>query len=205
MSPRLYCRLAFLLLCVAPTLAMAGTVVSRRLPDWFAGSKCAWEADLSQRLGFRVSLAKVTRPHAGTTLLEGVELADRETGKLVARARLVEAAQTDQGLVLVLSQPELHVEEFAALAGTLHDALMRVARTERTAAGNATDRRNAAIHFLAEELLVTSATHSRTFAGIDGLFESLPAGPQATIRFRLPERTGEEPAQFRVTRNRDST
>ena len=68
MPSLLYCRIGFLLLCVVPTLATAGTLVARRASDWFVGTKSSWEASLSQRLGFNVSLAKMTRPHAGTTL-----------------------------------------------------------------------------------------------------------------------------------------
>lgn len=191
MSPRTYCRLGFLLLCVAPTLAMAGTVISRRVPDWFVGSKNTWEGELSERLGFRVSLGKVTRPHAGTMLFEQVELADRETGHVVVKARVVEAAQAEQGLVIVLSQPEISVEEFGSLANTVHETLLRVSGSP----GN--------IHILANELLLKSPDRAQSFSAIDGVLEALPAGPRATIRFRVPAGAGGEPAQLCVTRNRE--
>jgi hypothetical protein len=83
---RRICLAGFLLLGVAPTLAVAGWCLSRRLPGYVQ----AEAQNLSRWLGLNVTLAGVNHVRPGVVLYEQLEAADPETGHVIFRCRLAE-------------------------------------------------------------------------------------------------------------------
>jgi hypothetical protein len=194
---RFFCRVGFLLFCVLPTLLVGTWIVSRHT-DWFGLGKSSWESALSEQIGLSVRLGKVANPRPGVMLFQDVELADPETAQVVARARLVETANTDRGLVLLASQPEIEADQIQRLWEVVHDRMLR--------GRSSTDR---PLQLLASELTLRgpqrspdSPADAQSFSDVRCLVETADSGPQATIQFRLAGRETANPAQLRVVRNR---
>lgn len=100
---RMICRAGFLALCVLPTLGVFAWSSSRKSPGRTAESA----AELSRKLGLKVSLAGVSDPRPGVSLFDGVELADPETSAPLARMRFLEVAESKSATAIVASQPVL--------------------------------------------------------------------------------------------------
>ena len=109
---RRICVAGFFLLCILPTVLVAGWCVAWHLP----GHVSAEARRLTRQLGLDVTLEGLRHLRPGVVLYEGLELADPETGRSVLRCRLLEARRTktadQQGqpqtsLVLIASQPEI--------------------------------------------------------------------------------------------------
>ena len=77
----------FAVLCVVPTLVVAAWGVSRHLP-WHVRAEAQ---RLGWQLGMKVSIGAVEHPRPGVVRYEGLVLANPETGKEVARCRVLEA------------------------------------------------------------------------------------------------------------------
>ena len=135
---RFICRTAFLLCGVLPTAVTLGWSLSMRSP----GQMAAVRSRLESALGLKVQVAKVTYPRPGCTLLEAVELADPETGRTVASARLVEISSDAQGETILASQPEIDADAAVRLKTLLegwarptvvgHEQNLRLAAGELT-------------------------------------------------------------------------
>lgn len=78
-AQRYVCRALFLLLCIGPTLAIAGYTTARLLPGWQQQQLAA----ASRQLGVRIDCARVTTPRPGKLLLKEVSLAEAESGSLL--------------------------------------------------------------------------------------------------------------------------
>ncbi len=119
-TKRLACRAGFLALCVLPTATVWAWTSS-----WQgAAHRAAVAAQLSQNLGLRVTLADVAYPKPGLTLLEGLQLADPETGLPLVQMRFLEAGGGENTAALVASQPEIDAAQLARLWSVV-DARLR--------------------------------------------------------------------------------
>ncbi len=97
---RRWSRLAFCLLCVAPTLAVAGAVVVTHNPFYAAARRAVWESQWSARLGLTVT-ADALQQHDGAWVIRGLELRDPETDHWLLKAASLEIADADQGYVIL--------------------------------------------------------------------------------------------------------
>jgi len=185
---RRLCRTGFWALCIAPTLLVAGWIVSVR-SDRF---RQAHEQAISVQTGLKANLAKVTCPRPGHTLYEGLELADAETGELLLSIRILEVADDGESLSLTCSQPEIH-------GGRLDSCGQVLLRQLRS------DNLPKALHISAGELTLHGPGGARTFTDVEARLESAATGPQAAVSFRLAGSPVAEPAKFRVLRNRQTT
>jgi len=158
-----------------------------------AYQKTSWERTLSDQLGLIVSIDKVDHPVRGVTVLEGAELADPETRELVARVRQVEIGQNKGEWVLLASQPVIQGDRVGHFWEVLHDRLLRGHRSSdlraQLVAGEVTIRR-------------AEGDAASTLTGVRCRFAPSTEGPQATLEFRDAAFEMAEPAQLRVTRNR---
>ncbi|MBC8874120.1 MAG: hypothetical protein H8E44_32170 [Planctomycetes bacterium] len=190
---RLLCRTVFLTFCVAPTLFATGWICVVRSPVYVAYQKTSWERTLSDQLGLIVSIDNVDHPVRGVTALEGVELADPETRELVARVRQIEIGQNKDEWVLLASQPVIQGDRVWHFWEVLHDRLLRGHRSSdlraQLVAGEVTIRR-------------AEGDAASTLTGVRCRLAPTAEGPQATLEFRDVAFEMAEPAQLRVTRNR---
>jgi len=193
---RLLCRIGFLTLCVAPTLFIVTWICVVHSPTYVAQQKATWERTLSDQLGLIVSLKSVSHPTRGSILLEDVDLTDAETGSRVARIRQVEMGQSGGQFVLFASQPEVQGEQIWRLWEVLHERILR----GQAAAG-------LRAKLVAGEVTVHRADGEGASTLTDVRCQLAPTrdGPQATIEFRDVALQMAEPAQLRVTRNRQVT
>jgi len=192
------CMALFVGLCVVPTAIIAVWCISRQLP----GHTRAEAARLQSQLGLCVTLDKFSNLRPGVVLYRGIELADPESGRTVARCRVLEVAweQTtdEQGrpkavLMLTASQPEIEGAGFEQIRRLL-DRLLR---------GNTTAS-DVDVRFSAGELTFSAGANSQTLTEVEGGVESSPGGTQAEISFRLAGVEMPEVARIRVARNRQT-
>lgn len=105
---RVVCRWLFVVLCALPTAVVLSWCVVRLWPGTLAAER-AWLRSIT---GMQVSLARVTHPRPGATLLHDLELHDPETLECVVRCRYLEAVSGDKKVIAKAS----HVELFGAQA-----------------------------------------------------------------------------------------
>jgi len=190
---RLLCRLGFLLFGVAPTLGVATWISVVRSPAYIAACKAECESRLSAALGLAVSVEQTHRLLQGVTLLDGVVLTEPETGVPIARIRHLEFGRQDGRLIVLASQPEIDGQHIWRLWEALHDRVLRAC----PAAG-------AEVEFYAGEVTIRQADGpaATTLTDVRSRLTTTDVGPQATIEFRDVALQMSEPAQLRITRNR---
>lgn len=190
---RLLCRLGFLLLGVAPTLAVAARIGVVRSPAYVAARRAECERRISDALGLAVTVRESHQLLQGVTELEDVVFTEPETGAPIGRIRLLVFGYEEGELIVRASQPEIEGQQVWRLWESLHE---RVLRACRTGASNA--------QFYAGEVTIRQADGQRatTLTGVRGQLTTTDAGPQATIEFRDVALQMSEPAQLRITRNR---
>jgi hypothetical protein len=195
---RRICVALFMGLCVFPTVVIGAWCVSRQLPVYTAAEALRLET----QLGLDVNLAEFSHPTPGVALYRGLELVDPESGRTVARCRMLEATwgetSDSQGnpqpvLILTASQPEIEGESFDQLS-RLVDRLLR---------GNTTAA-DVSIRFSAAEVTFRADADSQTLTEVTGGLEPSPGGTEAEVTFRLAGVEMPEPARIRVVRNRQS-
>lgn len=190
---RVLCRIGFFTLCVVPTLFVAGLICIVRSPVYLAYQKSALERSLSDGLGLVVSIDKIKHPVRGVTELEGVELADPESGDRIALARRIETGRNGEELVLLASQSEIQGEKIRHLWEVLQDRVLRSHRSSELRA-----------QLVAGEVTIRRADDAETtmLTGVRCRLVPTAEGPHALIEFRDVAHQADEPAQLHVTRNR---
>src|SRR5262245_13444382 len=119
------CRLAFLALGVLPTVYTLAWSGYRATPVYAATERSAWERQLFERTGLTARIASVEHPAGGSTLLHSLELTDPDGGDRVATVRQAEIAYQPQGVVVLLSQPEIAQGQFLRLWDVLHQRVLQ--------------------------------------------------------------------------------
>lgn len=190
------CLAGFAVLCVLPTLLVAGWCVGRHLP----GHARAEAEQLGRQLGMTVKLAGVKYARPGVVMYEGLELADRETDQTVLRCRLVEIARESADekekrprtvLTITAAQPEIE----AASLPRVWQCLQRI--MEGLCGGLDADLRLAAA-----EVTLQAHDGSQTMTNVEGAIETLPGGIRSEVHFRLAGVDTPEPIGIRLVRNR---
>ncbi len=190
---RVLCRIGFFTLCVVPTLFVAGLICVVRSPVYLAYRKSALERSLSDGLGLVVSIENIQYPVRGVVELQGVELADPESGDRVAHVRRIETGRSGDELVLLASQAEIQGEKIWHLWEVLHDRVLRSHRSSELRA-----------QLVAGELTIHrgDGVEATTLTGVRCRLVPTAEGPHALIEFRDAAQQVDEPAQLHVTRNR---
>jgi hypothetical protein len=192
-------RAAFLSFCLTPTLLLVGWIAYAAPGRVEAVDTSLWEEELSWILGLDVQVERVEQPELGRTVLYGVEIFDPEWGG-IGRIRALELARTEQGVVIVASQPEMRADRLLELGRLLHDRFLRTRR-----AGDLP------VHILARELTLTVETddplvppRGETLTEVDLWISASEAGPQLSAKFHLAAAPEAQPVHYRVVRKNRS-
>lgn len=190
---RLLCRWGFLLLGVGPTLAVVIGIGVVRSPSYIAAQRAACERQLSEILGLNVAVAEFRQLLQGVTQLEQVTLTEPETGEAIGRIRHLEFGRQAGQWVILASQPEIEGAHVWRLWEALHERLLR------TRGADAADAL-----FYAGELTVRPAGGQRatTLTDVRASLRMTDGGPQTALEFRDVALQMSEPAQLRITRDR---
>jgi len=119
------CRAGFLLFCLLPTLATGAWIICFRPVVYSASQIEQWEQQVSRELGMRVELGRVTLQPGGVLLVEDVKISEPETRAVVATARTLQLALTEEGYILLASYPEVRNTQFASIWELVHGRLLR--------------------------------------------------------------------------------
>ena len=189
---RLVCRIAFLAICVAPTMVTSGWVAYRRSPIHAAAERASWQDTLERKLGLRATIEHVLRPRRGVAVLKGVMLTDPDSQRQLLQVRVVEVARTDHGWVVLLSQPEVFEDQFLRVWGVFQERILRGAPP------------NAATQVIAAEVTVRARPLSLTFTDVRASLEPTASGIKTICDFRVAGIDMPSPAQWAVSRSRES-
>lgn len=190
---RLICRLVFVVLCAGPTAGLSVWVAVAHSSIYQAACRRQWQQALSQQWGLVVTLDRLHHPRRGSTVLERVRAADPETGELLVEVRQIELAYVQDELVAVAAQPEVQGEHLWRLWEAFHERFLRSEAGSRLR-----------VRLRAGEVTIHRADGSggTTLANVHCQIAPDPNGPQATFEFLDAALQMAEPAQLRVTRNR---
>lgn len=183
------CRLVFLALGVLPTVCTMAWA-SYRVSPLFAAAECAyWEQQLARLTGFEARVGQVERL-AGGTLLTAVQFVDPEDNQLVAKLRQVEIVHRTEGILVLLSQPEVARGKFLRVWDAWHQRVLQ-GSAPRTA-----------IQISTGELTLEVGQVAQTFTNVCCTIKPQQESIQTWIEFQLAGMEMPEPAQIRIERNR---
>lgn len=119
------CRALFVALCLLPTTGVALWCWVVHWPSY-----ARWHARAAgERLGWRVTLDRVTSPRPGTWTYEGVSISDPETGHLLVAAPFIEIDQQTDKVSIRLPYP-------ATINGRRLETLLRAAQRQLRSPGD---------------------------------------------------------------------
>jgi hypothetical protein len=181
------CRAAFLALCIGPTCAVVGWTAYTHTPTY----RRAHEQLIATQLGWQAKVKSATTPRPGLVLYEWVELADPQTGQLVARLPFVEVRSAAGVLSVELVHP-------ATVSGEQLGSLVRLVETLTRRPPEAP-----ALRFAARNLTLTLPGGDQTLTDVCGEVAGGAEG-QARLSFRLASAGDEENEPCLLTAGRSS-
>lgn len=192
------CRAGFVLLCLLPTVAVAGWIVQRSLPGFVLSQQEEWEQGLSRQLGLQVKCEQVEYPRYDTAELTNLTLRDPETGALVASLARLEVLHSEQGWKLIGRQAVVETSELPMLRNQFEQRWLRRGTDEWSSRSQC--------EILFRELTLKGPDRSLSFVDVAGVWKPTDAGPECELTFRLPESNPEKPrGRWLVQRNRQTT
>jgi len=189
----------FVLLCVVPTVLVAGWCAWRNRPG-----KTADEAErLGRLLGLRVALGRFEHARLGVVRYRDVELSDPETGRVLLRCPELIGSRVNAPESSGVSKPvlQLTAQTVQLEAGSVPRVGQLVTRLLRRETGD-------------EVLDARLAVERVTLAGTEQTFELrevrgdliiVAAGSQVRAAFRLEGVDSPEPARVRIARDRQTS
>ncbi len=105
------CRLIFLLAVAAPTVSMLGWVLARNIPLVASQARLHWQEQLTDMLGMQVTLAAVQTPRPGVTVLQSLQLSDRETGTPCGSIATVQLWKVAEKQHVRIEDPRVQISE----------------------------------------------------------------------------------------------
>ncbi|MCH8047572.1 MAG: hypothetical protein IID44_28080 [Planctomycetes bacterium] len=186
---RLLCRVIFLVLVPAPTLAVAAWCGARHLP----GHTAAYEDRLSAALGVRVEIDVVTHPLPGKTVLHGVKLFDAEQGAEIASCDELSITNSEETLLITADQATIKRKHFGHGWEALHARLRRP------------DMLPAKTRIIVGSLRVDVSYGYETLERVDLNIRSYRSGVvQLRLAFGLFDMVSDEPIRVEIDRNRQA-
>jgi hypothetical protein len=188
---RTVCRVAFLALCVAPTVAVLAWAANARSPERVS----ELERELAAALELTVSVDEVKYPRPDVAAYSGVALVDSETRRVVAELEHVEVTRHAEGIVLVVPRAELDVAQLDRLWRAV-DRQLRVRRATQ----------QPPLRLAIERLTLHGAgANAITLENVGGQLNAADESSRAGLRFSLPpaqpNNAAGEPLQFVVERS----
>jgi len=188
----LCCRVAFAALCLFPTLLTLAWSAAIRLPFYQRGH----EAAISQTLGLKAQLSRVSTPRPGTTLYEWLELFDPETKQLLARLPFVEVTTPSETVRIKLPFPGI-------VNGTRLDAIWKLGHDLARAQADGRP-----VRFEAQNLtLHLGEAGDQTFTDVDARLDPSVDQARFSLKFRRAVASAKPatPAELTVIRRRQGT
>ena len=182
---RRFCRTVFVTMCVLPTAVVLTWAITHHLP----GAHTASERRLSLQLGLRAMADRVTRPRPGIVRWHGLTLADPETGQRLLTFPQLEAATTEEGLVLRASEATIDVDRAERL-WPLVSGLLRQMDTPT-------------VRLSVRDFRLVYDGREHLVHDVQARVQPLANGAQARLRFRAGEDS--ESTQLSAVRNRQTT
>lgn len=165
---RMICRVAFVALCLGPTVAVLGAAAIVRHSSFTRSH----ERSISAQLGLAAHISRASTPRPGVTLYEGFELADPETRQPLARLPFVEVETSAAAVVVRLPHP-------GVLNGARLDRLWRLARQSL-----ALQRPGAILRLAAQNLTIHLAIGDQSVTDVNAEVESGEAESRLSASFR---------------------
>lgn len=178
---RKLCRAGFLLLCVGPSLAIAGWISLAR-----SGLHArSYATSISRDLRLAVSMDAVTNPLPRSTLLRGVVIKSEDQLHGLVRSRLIEIQRTADDLAIQVYQP--HVTFAGARAiWSLAERQLRGSKSP-----HATVR-------VVGDVTLGLPTAEITLTDVQAKVTSGVTTPTAMLQFRVAGSTHEQPVALRL-------
>ncbi len=186
---RMICRVAFVVLCVVPTVLSGGLAWLVHAPLYQAWYKSRWETALSTALGVDVAVRRIVRERGGRTVLFGVRLRNPEQQEPVATVRSIEIVSGAEWVV-ELNQCAVARPAAAWLARRLHEHVFVSAHSL------------VGIHVHARNLIFTSNAAPVCLLDLNCRLRCDKAGREALIDFKMPDQANATSIRLRVVRNR---
>jgi hypothetical protein len=184
---RTVCRVAFVAICVVPTVAVLAWATHARSPSRAAEV----ELELAAACELAVSIEAIDYPRPGVVVYSGIAFSDAETRRVVAEVRTLEATRLAEGIALSAPEAELDGTDLDRWWRVV-DRLLRI----RRAAGQPPLR--LAIQRLT---LHDQGRDAITLANIAGQLNCGDETSRAGLRFSLPGGEPREPALLVVQRS----
>lgn len=187
-TQRKACRVAFIAICIAPTLLLLLYGVRLQTPAY----RAAVASEMARSAGVVVSLDDLVHPRPGESRLTNVRLLDPETSAEIARIRVLDIAHVDGQIVAHAAQPQFDARHFALAWKRIEERLLRA---EPTAAKR--------VEFRAADLTITSPdAESQTWRQVQLVVERDEGGSKAELRYVVAGADMSQPALFTVARRR---
>jgi hypothetical protein len=188
---RTFCRVVFLALCVAPTVAVLAWAASSNSSGRITNA----ERELTTALELAVEIDDIADPRPGVVVYSGIVLSDADTGRIVAKVEGLQAVETSEGTSLIASHAEADAQSL--------DRLWRVV-DRRLRVGRATAERPLRMSIERLTLHGANSGDAVTFLHVGGQLVHDDASSRAGLRFSLPESASSEPVQLVVRRAHDA-
>ncbi|MBP90915.1 MAG: hypothetical protein CMJ64_30090 [Planctomycetaceae bacterium] len=187
---RILCRIAFAVLCLVPTSTLCAWIAYRATPLHAWQARAVWKRLIFERTGLLASIGGVERPTLQRTLLHGVTLIDPDGEKQVASIRVIDLTETNHGVVVSCSQPEIQREQLTRLGSMFN---------QRVLLGPALA---APIRIASGEMTLRTSAGASTFTDVRCLIGRRGESLQASAEFRLAGSDVSDTVQLQVTRER---
>ena len=193
-TQRAIARLLFVFCCAVPTLLTSVCVLVTWTP-WYHHRQLSQTAKaISSETGLIVELDDLEFPAPSRLHLFGVRVLDPETRHEIARVRELEWVTRDDGVSMLLHQPEIQSSELPDVWRLVHDRfLCRESHTSRP------------VRVAANDLTIHSLTGALTLRDVDAWIRPNAEGVEATIQClpAISRRTA--PVSLTVRRQRDGS
>lgn len=189
---RAICRLAFLACCLAPSASLFAWITYRATPIHSAHENAVWIDKIYEATGFIAEIEAIQHPTPSRTILTGVNLNDPDGEMAAARIRALEITSTDQGIVALMSQPEVEPNQLRGLGGLLFNRVLR---------GRTADQQ---FQLVSGELTLHDDSGASTITDLRCIVNSTNELTAVTIDFQLAGIEMRKPAQLRISRDRSA-
>jgi hypothetical protein len=184
------CRLAFLALAVLPTLGTVTWIGYRESPLYAFVQRSEWERRLFDWTGMHVRVEQMEFPGGGSLLFHRLTLTDPDGGAPAATVRQMELAYHPQGIVVLLSQPEVAQGKFLRLWDVLEQRVLQGPRP------------GTAVQITSGEVTLEVGSRAQTFTTVRCTVEPFENNVRAWLEFQLAGVPMPGPAQLRIERHR---
>lgn len=187
-----FVRALFLLLGVAPVLAVAALSAKHTLPGFGIAQRGEWQRELSRRLGTSVEIESIKYPAPHLARLTNLVLLNPETHKPLARIPHVDVLSTTEGFHVHCETPDILSTDIRWLQRLAERAILEMPGEELAPLTLE----------LGDVHLPINAQQSQTLHAVQFQLTPLPEGPVANLVFHLPGEDANSVTELSLQRDR---